>query len=884
MKAKIIGKFLFKKILFSFFIIVYCLSLSVHSSYIKIEKPLYNQKEPIKKSKLSYHPLKINFQFPTSENSKTITKIKNFLHDISILFQRLIYVHTYKDEIKYNKDILRRLKIKMTEKEQKNFEEKKIKADLLIVVAFVRLKNRTAINEIYTRNDEDDSADSRRTYISLLKIKKDFNFDDLISEASFKLGVIREIFKILGFRREFLKNYFVRNNFAEVPPYLIEHMKSFKAYKKYLNFTEREYISNKYNSNTKFYYSFWDDEYDIRDIMSETLHSEASLTELTIELLNELEMYTINQCDIFKYRAGFGKGFNCVRPTQDCLDIKDINNYFLEYNFYDKFKVKCYLNTKENIKNNQCGTIYGNLVNKKLEYRFTPLYKPIKDIQLKSMTPIPEIDAYQYQKLRLIKRAKSCPADIPRAIFFSVPPSIFDEFKDITNINELIKEIQNINKNVEYDEIILDKNNRKYFVTYEAYDDYYSRESVLKVLNYSGIFRSFSNFFSHNLLIKNPYRDDLEEMGMIPTYQKIFSYTNFKIIAHKDLTYLNYFNMRKQFPEDFDYMPETFSYPENKEEIENKFKDYKLKIDDLWLIKPKTGSLGEGIFIFKNLKKTPDVYLISKYISNPHLINKLKYDFRIYILITGLSPLKIYLYKEGMVRFATEEYSLDIKDLSESFRHLTNVNINEKNKKDYKKAKNADTQEGSKWSLQVYENYCKTHNIDYNHIRKQMGDIAIKSVLSVLDELLSKIEENGTQDRNHFKLLGYDFLLDENMKVHLLEINGRPSLIMGDINDRKLKPQLVADCLNIIGIFPYSHDYKDGFAPYDNKDDNREVNGDEEERRIDEIINASICELGRPIGRFELIFPLKENIEYYKKFFKRDYKENKLLWNFIINN
>jgi tubulin polyglutamylase TTLL4 len=189
--------------------------------------------------------------------------------------------------------------------------------------------------------------------------------------------------------------------------------------------------------------------------------------------------------------------------------------------------------------------------------------------------------------------------------------------------------------------------------------------------------------------------------------------------------------MRKKFPKDFDYMPETYAYPEDKKEIEKKFSNYKVDINNLWLVKPKTGSLGEGIYIFENFTKIPDVYLITKYISNPHLINKLKYDFRIYVFITGLSPLKIYLYKEGMIRFATEEYTLDKNHLSEIFRHLTNVNINEKNKKDYKKAQNADTEEGSKWSLQVYQHYCKENNINYNNIRKQMADIAIKSLLSV---------------------------------------------------------------------------------------------------------------------------------------------------------
>ena len=864
-----------------FFLILFSSQL-ILCSYIKIIDPENIPKKPIRESALSYHALNIIFEYPTIE--KNVRQIKEQLSNIGVLLGRLIYVRTYNDEIEYNKNVLRRLKIDLTEKEKENFVEKKLKADLLIVVKFVKYKNRTAINELYTRNDEDDGADSRRTYISLLKVKKDFDFKQPNGETIFKLGVIREIFKILGFRKEFLKNYFVRNNFAEIPPYLVEDMKAFKAYKKYLNFTDRKYIGDKFNSKTRFYYGFWDDEYDIRDIMSETLHIETSITELTTGIFNELEMYTINQCDIFKYKAGFGKGFNCVRPMQDCLDIKELDNYFLEYNFYDDYYVKCYLNTKENVKNKQCGIISGNVVNKKLEFRFCPLYKEIKYKPLKSLTPIPELNVYEYQKLKVFKNTDSCPIGNPRGIFFSVPPSIFDEFKNQTNVDELKNELKNINKDVEYDEIILNKTDKKYYVTYEAYDDYYSRESVWKVLNYSGIIRSFSNFFTHNLLIKNPYRDDLEEMGTVPTLQKIFSYTNFKVISHKDLTYLNYFNMRKKFPKDYDYMPETFAYPEDKNEIEKKFKNYKLDENDLWLIKPKTGSLGEGIYIFETLSKTPDVYLISRYISNPHLIHKLKYDFRIYVLITGLSPLKMYSYKEGMVRFATEEYTLDKNHLSELYRHLTNVYINEKNKKDYKKAHNADTMEGSKWSLTVYENYCNNNNIDYKYIRKQMGDIAIKSILSVLEQFLDKINENGTQDRNHFKLLGFDYLVDDNLKVHLLEINDRPSLIMGDINDRKLKPQLVADTLNIVGIFPYSHDYNDGFAPFDNKNDNGDVNKNNEQKRIEDVVNSSICEFGRPRGRFELIFPLKDNINYYKKFFKKEYKENKLLWKYVLNN
>jgi len=72
--------------------------------------------------------------------------------------------------------------------------------------------------------------------------------------------------------------------------------------------------------------------------------------------------------------------------------------------------------------------------------------------------------------------------------------------------------------------------------------------------------------------------------------------------------------------------------------------------------------------------------VISQYISNPHLINGFKYDLRIYVLVTCFDPLKIYLFKEGLVRFATQKYSTSAQNLDKSFVHLTNYSVNKKAK------------------------------------------------------------------------------------------------------------------------------------------------------------------------------------------------------------
>ena len=68
--------------------------------------------------------------------------------------------------------------------------------------------------------------------------------------------------------------------------------------------------------------------------------------------------------------------------------------------------------------------------------------------------------------------------------------------------------------------------------------------------------------------------------------------------------------------------------------------------------------------------------IVQKYVAKPHLINNTKYDLRIYVLLTSLSPLRIFLYDDGLVRFASNTYSSDADSLSDVFTHLTNYSIN----------------------------------------------------------------------------------------------------------------------------------------------------------------------------------------------------------------
>uniref|UniRef100_A0A8C0BMP1 Uncharacterized protein n=1 Tax=Buteo japonicus TaxID=224669 RepID=A0A8C0BMP1_9AVES len=64
----------------------------------------------------------------------------------------------------------------------------------------------------------------------------------------------------------------------------------------------------------------------------------------------------------------------------------------------------------------------------------------------------------------------------------------------------------------------------------------------------------------------------------------------------------------------------------------------------------------------------------------PFLIDGFKFDMRIYVLVTSCDPLRIFVYKEGLARFATMRYiDPSSRNLDDICMHLTNYAINKHN-------------------------------------------------------------------------------------------------------------------------------------------------------------------------------------------------------------
>ncbi len=378
---------------------------------------------------------------------------------------------------------------------------------------------------------------------------------------------------------------------------------------------------------------------------------------------------------------------------------------------------------------------------------------------------------------------------------------------------------------------------------------------ITKVFNSIGIQKSI--FLKNaNVIYKYQYGKNLGNvLSSLNEYQRYNHFPYFGYLTNKGKLWKEYNKMRELYPKEYNFMPESYLLPEDKESLVKNFNKHKL-----WIVKPQGLSRGRGIKIINSVDDIPKCGIASEYII-PHLIFGKKYDFRIPCLITSVEPLKIYLYVDGMVRFATHTFIDNEEFYEDSFMHLTNKCINVKSKA-WKSNDNPDVLQPSISSLHSYKNFALKNGIHYEEIINNVKDYVVKAVLSNIDYVLKIYKEyNMSSSRNIYEIFGVDVILSKDLRPYLLEINLAPDLDFkckcGDV----IFDRVMCDTFNLVGIKPYDH-----------KNTKRKI------LNFEERLQENLDELKRERGGWELIFPLRENIDKYKKFIKDPSELNLALW------
>ena len=186
-----------------------------------------------------------------------------------------------------------------------------------------------------------------------------------------------------------------------------------------------------------------------------------------------------------------------------------------------------------------------------------------------------------------------------------------------------------------------------------------------------------------------------------------------------------------------------------------------------WINKPSGLAQGKGIYITNNCR---DIHknqsaIVSHYISNPLTIDGLKFDLRIYVAVTSINPLRIYMYDEGLVRFASEVYkspSLNQSSPDSKFVHLTNHSINKKNKQGAVAAHEQEFEAcGSKWSFRGLRQVLREHKINDEKLFQRIKELIVKTIISSEPVLNNAFQMHVPFRNNCFQLFGFDVMIDD---------------------------------------------------------------------------------------------------------------------------
>lgn len=306
-------------------------------------------------------------------------------------------------------------------------------------------------------------------------------------------------------------------------------------------------------------------------------------------------------------------------------------------------------------------------------------------------------------------------------------------------------------------------------------------------------------------LIEDPNRDDWdinwqdfavsnEQFSSLKSFQKINHFPGMQALSRKNRLAQNLTQMKMLYKE-YDFFPDTWVWPRDMVDLRNKSKNMTM------IVKPEASCQGKGIFLTQDLDHLPEKCVVQEYIKNPYLIENLKFDLRIYVLVLGCDPLRIFIYEEGLVRFATEEYKEALNNLENSYMHLTNYAINKNNPKFIAAKGNKGHKRSLSWLMDYLDEQGKNIDVLWCNIK----DIVIKTLISGqphLSHIYRSLRPHEISNSMCFELLGFDILLDSCLKPWLLEVNHTPSFKIDTAMDELIKRMAILDTFNLINIQP----------------------------------------------------------------------------------
>ena len=250
-----------------------------------------------------------------------------------------------------------------------------------------------------------------------------------------------------------------------------------------------------------------------------------------------------------------------------------------------------------------------------------------------------------------------------------------------------------------------------------------------------------------------------ERFKVVLPWQIVNHFPGMPNIARKNRMGQNLNKMLKVYPREYSFYPRTWVLP-------GELADFKTNFDEngnalgnkIYIIKPDAGCQGRGIFLTTSFKNVPlqENVVAQVYMKKPLLLDCFKFDLRIYVVVTSVKPLRMYLFRDGLVRMCTEPYSAPTRDnISHSMMHLTNYAVNKHNNNfhqptskssDENKGQDDSSKRSLHWFMRFVEDKYGTKKVE--SLWNRIGTVCVRTLLTVMPTLSREYDFHFKNFRN----------------------------------------------------------------------------------------------------------------------------------------
>ncbi|UJR23720.1 hypothetical protein I4U23_026700 [Adineta vaga] len=257
------------------------------------------------------------------------------------------------------------------------------------------------------------------------------------------------------------------------------------------------------------------------------------------------------------------------------------------------------------------------------------------------------------------------------------------------------------------------------------------------------------------------------------------------------------------------FLPMTFVLDDANELAE--FLRIHKKQNRTWICKPRYSYAGQGIQVLSGNSNMETVFktqstigkrpqhqpkfpghIMQEYISRPLLIKGRKFDMRVHWLVAWTKPLIIfYNHNASVIRLSLNLYREFDFDRA---THLTNLSVQEHH---YRYASSSEETGMTMQQLNQYFNKC------FRPFHPQLCEDWVMTVMqdrmhTIIRQVIRASKNKLERIAGHFGLFGCDFLLDENFRLWLLEVNDNPGVGWGNTQVNTTTKPLFEETLNIV--------------------------------------------------------------------------------------